>query len=95
VRLRAEPEVAEAAVTVVDALQGQGLGKLLLRRLSEAARERGIRRFRGQVLTENTAARKLLQSIDPHARLIAHEPGSEEYEVLLPDVVAGARASAT
>src|SRR5436305_11121880 len=40
IRLRDRPEVAEAAITVVDAWQGRGLGKLLLHRLMEAAHER-------------------------------------------------------
>lgn len=46
---------AEAAVTVIDALQGKGLGTLLLARLAEAARERGIERFRAEVLSSNDA----------------------------------------
>lgn len=60
VRLPEDPEVAEAAVTVMDAVQGQGLGSLLLRRLAAAARERGIRCFRGEVLSCNDAMRRLL-----------------------------------
>jgi hypothetical protein len=45
---------------VVDAVQGRGLGALLLRRLAAAARERGIRCFRGDVLACNEAMRRLL-----------------------------------
>lgn len=60
VRRPEEPEVAEAAVTVVDAWQGRGLGSLLLRRLAAAARERGVRRFRGEILARNEAMRRLL-----------------------------------
>lgn len=60
VRLPQEPDVAEAAVTVVDAVQRQGLGSLLLRRLAAAARERGIRWFRGDVLACNEPMRRLL-----------------------------------
>src|SRR4029078_10276623 len=41
-----DPEVAEAAVAVLDSMQGHGLGKLLTGLLAEAARERGIKRFR-------------------------------------------------
>src|ERR1700723_1832427 len=37
VRLPGEPEVAEAAVTVIDDFQGRGLGRLLLARLVDAA----------------------------------------------------------
>ncbi|OFW50083.1 MAG: hypothetical protein A2146_08950, partial [Actinobacteria bacterium RBG_16_67_10] len=45
-----DPEVAEAAVAVVDDHQGQGLGTMLLRVLVAAARENGIHTFRGWVL---------------------------------------------
>lgn len=59
-RLPEDPEVAEAAVTVVDEAQGQGLGSLLLRRLAAAARERGVQRFCGDVLSANATMRRLL-----------------------------------
>ena len=59
-RLPEDPEVAEAAVTVVDEAQGLGLGSLLLRRLAAAARERGVERFCGDVLSANATMRRLL-----------------------------------
>ena len=43
VRLREDPLTAEMALAVVDAHQRKGIGRLLLRRLTEAAAERGIR----------------------------------------------------
>jgi GNAT superfamily N-acetyltransferase len=60
VRLPGNPEIAEAAVTVADSVQGRGLGSLLLRRLAAAAREREIRFFRGDVLACNEPMRRLL-----------------------------------
>jgi GNAT superfamily N-acetyltransferase len=60
VRLADEPDVAEAAVTVVDDFQGRGLGRLLMTTLVEAAQERGVRKFRGEVLATNEPMRKLL-----------------------------------
>lgn len=57
-------EVAEAAITVVDAWQRKGLGKLLLVRLVEAARERGIKKFRTTLLASNEPVRKLLRGLD-------------------------------
>jgi len=59
-RLKDEPEVAEAAVTVIDADQGKGLGRMLLKALTEAARERGITMFRAAVLAENEPMRRIL-----------------------------------
>jgi GNAT superfamily N-acetyltransferase len=59
----ADPEVAEAAIAVVDDAQGQGLGRQLLSHLVEAARSRGVRRFRGEVLASNVAALRLLESV--------------------------------
>jgi acetyl coenzyme A synthetase (ADP forming)-like protein len=52
-RNREHPERAEAAFTVEDALQGQGIGTRLLERLAEIARSRGIRIFEADVLAGN------------------------------------------
>ncbi|HWG94533.1 MAG TPA: GNAT family N-acetyltransferase [Mycobacteriales bacterium] len=49
----AGPVEAEVAVVVEDAHQGRGLGPLLLEHLTSAARERGIERFRADVLPSN------------------------------------------
>jgi RimJ/RimL family protein N-acetyltransferase len=65
VRLDDEPEVAEAAVTVLDAYQGRGLGTLLLGVLADAARDRGITTFRAYVLGENRAMLSVLDSLGP------------------------------
>lgn len=58
--------IAEAAVTVTDTAQGVGLGTLLFQRLSEAATERGVRKFRGEVLATNEAMLKITRGIDAH-----------------------------
>ena len=42
IRLADEPEVAEVAVTVIDAWQRRGLGTLLLEHLTDQARSQGI-----------------------------------------------------
>lgn len=62
VRDAIEPDLAEAAITIVDDQQGKGLGKILLRRLVDAARARNIRRFRAEVLTENAPMVHLLRA---------------------------------
>jgi RimJ/RimL family protein N-acetyltransferase len=60
IRLAEQPDVAEFAIVVGDDWQGQGLGADLLARLGEAARQRGIGRFRASILLENTAIRRLI-----------------------------------
>jgi RimJ/RimL family protein N-acetyltransferase len=52
---------AEIALVVADAVQGKGLGQLLLTRLREAALERNFKRFTGVVLEENRSMRGLLR----------------------------------
>ena len=47
--------VAEAAFAVADAVQGRGLGTILLERLAQLAAANGFRRFNAIVLSENRA----------------------------------------
>lgn len=91
-RLPDEPAVAEAAVTVVDEVQGRGLGSLLLRRLSAAARERGVERFRGEILLRNRAMRRLLEE---HGDVSVVDTGHETVRVLveLPSFESGLASS--
>src|SRR5215208_6631480 len=64
VRLADDPQAAEAAIVVCDELQGKGLGGLLARRLSDAARDRGIERLTASISAENRPALKLMRKID-------------------------------
>ncbi|MCC6552975.1 MAG: GNAT family N-acetyltransferase [Polyangiaceae bacterium] len=79
VRLRDEPDVAEAAVTVIDEAQGRGIGRRLLEALTEAALERGIRCFRGVVLAENEPMRRILD--DAGARVREDDGASLVFDV--------------
>jgi RimJ/RimL family protein N-acetyltransferase len=63
VRLRDDPEVAEIAFVVSDALQRQGLGTLLAETLADAARERGVHRFVATMLPDNLAAHRLFARV--------------------------------
>jgi GNAT superfamily N-acetyltransferase len=49
------PSTAEVAFVVADAMQGRGLGSVLLEHLAAAARERGIQRFEAEILRINQA----------------------------------------
>jgi len=83
-RLEETPEVAEAAIVVVDHMQRRGLGKLLLSALVSAARERGVARFRGEVLRTNDAVIALVRELDEAAHPTLDGPIAI-YEVALPD----------
>ena len=61
VRLSGGPHCAELAIAIADRLQGKGLGLLLLKRLVEAAQERGFERLRFEHLADNIGMHKLIQ----------------------------------
>lgn len=97
VRLDEQGDIAEAAVTVIDACQGKGLGHILLDRLVHAAVERGIRRFRNTVFAENKAMLALIRDLGdanvverdgPVVTIDAELPSPEELGVDDPDTTA-------
>jgi len=59
-----DPQAAEAAIVVCDEFQGKGLGGLLARRLSDAARDRGVERLTASISAENRPALALMRQID-------------------------------
>jgi len=63
VRFGKDHKVAEPAIAVLDAYQNKGLGRLLFTRLMAAARERGIQRFHGNMLSDNNSMKRLLHSV--------------------------------
>jgi GNAT superfamily N-acetyltransferase len=63
-----DPEVAEAAVAVVDDHQGIGLGGLLLQFLVASAVANGIATFRGWVLGDNVEVLRPLERIGARRR---------------------------
>jgi RimJ/RimL family protein N-acetyltransferase len=63
---------AEIAVVVDDALQHQGLGRLLLGRLVDVARERGLAALVAEVLAGNTAMLRLLDALGLPRRTARH-----------------------
>ena len=54
-------ESCEFAVVVSDEWQGRGVGSEIMRQLMRAARDKGIKVIEGQVLSNNTGMRRLMQ----------------------------------
>jgi len=81
VRLADEPTVAEAAVTVVDDAQRNGLGRLLATTLAEAALERGVHTFRADVLADNEPMCSIMREIGAVER--GTDAGVIRYDVAL------------
>jgi len=57
------PHAAEAAVSVIDAMQGRGLGGILLRRLCHRAAQNGVRIFTAALLTTNYSMLRLFEKL--------------------------------
>jgi len=84
VRLEHASDTAEAAVAVVDHMQGRGVGTMLLGVLARAARERGITKFTGVVQADNARTRALVHGLtDARGRF---EDGALMYEVEVPQL---------
>jgi len=84
------PEVAEVAVSIADEFQRRGLGRLLLRRIFAAARERGVRSVHLDVLDENAAMLGLIRAEAPAAHRSLPSLGVVAVDVALlaPDLAA-------
>lgn len=69
VRLKDEldEQTAEFAILVRSRLKGHGLGWLLMRRVIDYAREKGLRRVYGDVLAENSAMLQMAGELGFHA----------------------------
>ncbi len=63
VRLHEDPDCAEVAITVIDRMQGKGIGRALLERLITAALERGFKRFRFLCLARNLEMQNLVKQV--------------------------------
>jgi GNAT superfamily N-acetyltransferase len=79
------PDTAEAAIAVTDDAQHLGLGSLLGLRLIAAAAERGVTRFRCEVLGSNASMTGLLDQIAPD-RTVELGSGVMSVELELPRV---------
>ena len=90
VRLIADPDNARAefAIIVRQAMAGRGLGTLLMRRILDYARGRGIGEVFGVVLPDNASMLRLCDKLGFDRRTNAEEPGT----VLVTLVLEGGRS---
>lgn len=86
IRIKSEPEVAEAAITVIDAYQGQGLGSTLLWLLGRSAVENGLRALRVWVQGENVQVLSMLGDFGVKPQ--RWEGGISEVDIPLPTELA-------
>jgi GNAT superfamily N-acetyltransferase len=73
---------AEMAIIVEDGWQSKGVGKLLLRRLAEKARRRGVETFVGTVLIENRRMLGLISAVFTESTHVITD-GVFDFRVLL------------
>jgi len=83
IRLEDTPDVAEAAVSVLDAYQSRGIGSLLLAALARCAAAAGVETFRAYVLQENRRFLQYLTALGAERR----DAGGGIVEIDLPVVV--------
>ncbi len=74
---------AEVAFAVLEAWQGRGVGKALMRGLADRARHEGVTRFTALMLAQNSAMRHLLADLGP-TRVLSRDAGALELAVELP-----------
>lgn len=82
IRVAGRREVAEVAVTVLDAWHGRGLGTLLLELLSEWAYAHGVRTFRAYTLESNEAMIRIFHDIG--ARVTRRDGGVLQLDMPVP-----------
>ncbi|HYQ92130.1 MAG TPA: GNAT family N-acetyltransferase, partial [Candidatus Competibacteraceae bacterium] len=77
VRMTADPDMerAEYAIAVDRSMTGMGLGPMLMRRIINYARSRGIRELYGTVLSENEPMLKLNRAMGFTVRRDPEDPG--------------------
>ncbi len=90
VRLKDHPDAAEPAITVIDDYQGKGLGRILLKRLTSAARERGIERFHTEFLRNNVKTAQLLDDYE-ESSIVREDGDVVTMEFVLPRPSLGER----
>ncbi len=75
VRLDDDPDEADFAVTITDAWQGRGLGRVLMEELVAAARANGLRRLSADILAENEPMIGLARTLGRSAEISLPDEG--------------------
>lgn len=83
VRSKDRPDVAEAAVAVIDDMQQKGVGRALTFELGRAALARGITKLRAEVLHANTTMRGILEKLGAKPVASENSDGLVVYELEL------------
>ena len=83
VRTPADSNRAEVAITVADDWQHRGLGRLMLERLADRAREEGVTHFTAFVAADNRNMHKLLERLEHPAHITHISEDLAEYEIEL------------
>jgi len=80
VRFSADPDIekAEFAILLGNEKTGLGLGPMLMRRIIDYARSRGIRRLFGEVLSDNRSMLALCKALGFSRRSVPGDPGVME-----------------
>jgi len=91
VRDRERGDRAEIAVAVLETWQGRGVGKALLRKLADRARDGRITQFTALMLSDNRPMRRLLADLGT-TRLLSSEAGAVELAVDLDPEPSATRA---
>jgi GNAT superfamily N-acetyltransferase len=81
IKLEEDPVGAEFSLVVIDAYQGLGLGYQLCLRLIQAALERGVKRFYGEMLASNDTMIHLLSRI---GRIMKKQSNGNRINFILP-----------
>jgi GNAT superfamily N-acetyltransferase len=82
IRLPDAPDTAEVAVTVIDRMQGKGVGTALVTRLAAIAARREVRRLRCELASSNTRALEILHELAPTAS-VEHDGPVTQVELAL------------
>lgn len=83
IRLKDAHDAAEAAITVRDDMHKLGIGSALAVEIERAARARGIRFIRAEVLRDNTAMRAILEAAGARCVDTGDNPETLSYEIAI------------